>query len=90
MQKTSFGKISRFYNGSELEYEYLEFEQSGRFHEHDVFEVVKVIKGSGRIETEEEFIEIFEGNSYIIPPKTSHRMIPNREMSLIVTYRSEV
>ena len=74
MQETSFGSIKVI--SKEPFIEHLIFHNSGRAHQHDVYEIFTTTKGTGKVIKGDEEVTVSSGSIVVIPPNTDHWMEP--------------
>ena len=79
MKATSFGHLEILIedNGNSVA-EYLIFENEGRFHMHNIYECLTVIKGVGEVFVADQTFKVGPGDRVIIPPNTKHKMVPSK------------
>ncbi|MGH1467277.1 MAG: cupin domain-containing protein [Bdellovibrionales bacterium] len=89
MKRTSFGFKEEFLFENQR-VEYLEFQKEGRPHRHDEVEVFKVLEGAGKLNIDNEEIDLLEGDVRSIPRNRSHYMEPlaGGRLKLLVFYKT--
>lgn len=88
---TSFGTMETVYaKDGEVVAEVLVFSRPGRAHVHDLWEICYVTGGHGVIVNGDEEIKVKKGQVCRIKPGTSHWMIPEDDMEVLIVYSAEI
>lgn len=92
MRSTSFGRMKRLRMPAGLlaQAEVMQFDSSGRAHEHQVMEVAVCVSGSGAVVVGNECVRVEPGDDVRIPPQTRHYMIPDdgAPLCMMILYAS--
>ena len=89
-KETSFGSIDVLITkNNHIISEYLIFEKEGRAHKHEEWEICYITEGKGEIVIVDKKINVKSGDVCKIPPNSSHWMIPNPYMEILLVYSNQ-